>query len=629
MLVVKSFFVSTPREWCDVNQKNISHLRIPGFTTAGDSLFRIDAPARWCVYLCFPMLEQHLIILNWNVRGLNNPARRRVVSDLVRDTRATIVTLQETKLEVIDKDLVVQALGHRFADNFVFLPATNTRGGILTAVDESYFRILQMERGLHFVTARVSDTLGATDWFLTAVYGPQGDLDKLHFLGESHWLQHLVSDKWLLIGDFNMILQASDKSNDNLNRRLMGAFRDVIEDLSLKELSLRGRKFTWSNDRTQTRIDRAFCSVAWDLMLPGVYLQALSSHVSDHCPLVIAGSGTVPKFKVFRFEVFWPKLSGYQEVVATAWSRDISVTNPLLRLHIKLQRTSASLRSWARSLVGRNKVLTAAVSKLIGILDVVQDYRLLSESEILLKRDLKVRLFGLAAVEKLCAKQVSRLSAIKASEANSKLFYLQVNGRRRKNFIHLLNTPGGTVWSHEDKASKLFEHYNNHFGRPQPRESSLDWPALGLVQHDLSHLEENSTVEELLVVIQEFASEKAPGPDGYIGLFFKQSWNLIKQDLFQALTFFSHLHAQHLQHLNTAHIVLFPKKPNATEISDFRPISLIHSAAKIFSKLLANRLASELNVLVSRAQSAFIKRRSIQDNFLYTQNLIRALHRSK
>ena len=41
------------------------------------------------------------------------------------------------------------------------------------------------------------------------------------------------------------------------------------------------------------------------------------------------------------------------------------------------------------------------------------------------------------------------------------------------------------------------------------------------------------------------------------------------------------------------------------------------------------RLADELNQLVSRAQSAFIKRRSIHDNFLYTQNLIRDLHRAK
>jgi hypothetical protein len=35
----------------------------------------------------------------------------------------------------------------------------------------------------------------------------------------------LVSDHWLLLGDFNMILQTEDKSNNNLNIRLTGAFR--------------------------------------------------------------------------------------------------------------------------------------------------------------------------------------------------------------------------------------------------------------------------------------------------------------------------------------------------------------------------------------------------------------------
>lgn len=43
--------------------------------------------------------------------------------------------------------------------------------------------------------------------------------------------------------------------------------------------------------------------------------------------------------------------------------------------------------------------------------------------------------------------------------------------------------------------------------------------------------------------------------------------------------------------------------------------------------LLAVRLSADLNTMVSRAQSAFIKR-SIHDNFLYTQNLVRALHKA-
>jgi len=44
---------------------------------------------------------------------------------------------------------------------------------------------------------------------------------------------------------------------------------------------------------------------------------------------------------------------------------------------------------------------------------------------------------------------------------------------------------------------------------------------------------------------------------------------------------------------------------------------------------MATRLETELDQMMSRAQSAFIKKRSIHDNFLYTQNLIRELHRAK
>jgi hypothetical protein len=71
-----------------------------------------------------------------------------------------------------------------------------------------------------------------------------------------------------------------------------------------------------------------------------------------------------------------------------------------------------------------------------------------------------------------------------------------------------------------------------------------------------------------------------------------------------------------------------PKK-DALRVSDFRPISLIHSVAKIFSKLLANRLAPHLDGLVSKCQSAFIQKRCIQDNFLYVQNIVRQFQKTK
>lgn len=302
------------------------------------------------------------------------------------------------------------------------------------------------------------------------MYGPQGDAEKLLFLQELRHVKQAVSDNWLLIGDFNMILSAEDKSNANLNRRIMGAFRNLVNDLELKELQIKGRKFTWSNDTTQTRIDRAFCSIEWDLMLPNCALTAQSSSVSDHCPLLIVGNLTGPKYRRLRFESFWPKLQGYQEVVKEAWEKQLHLQNPFLRLHTKLQRTGNHLKKWARSKIGRNKLLLCAAKQLVAILDVVQDYRLLSILEIELKRDLKARILGMTTIEKLRIKQQSRLTYLKADESQAKLFHVHLNGRRRKNFIQHLQAEGRTLHMHEEKELHIYQHFSTLFGQPNSRQ---------------------------------------------------------------------------------------------------------------------------------------------------------------
>ena len=121
----------------------------------------------------------------------------------------------------------------------------------------------------------------------------------------------------------------------------------------------------------------------------------------------------------------------------------------------------------------------------------------------------------------------------------------------------------------------------------------------------------------------------APGPDGFTGLFFKECWEIIKHDLTAALNQLYNMNVQGFDLLNSANIFLLPKKMDAAKVGDYRPISLIHSIAKIFSKLLANILSSHLNTLVSKCQSAFIKHRCIQDNFLYIQNTVRRFHKMK
>jgi hypothetical protein len=81
--------------------------------------------------------------------------------------------------------------------------------------------------------------------------------------------------------------------------------------------------------------------------------------------------------------------------------------------------------------------------------------------------------------------------------------------------------------------------------------------------------------------------------------------------------------------LNSAFITLIPKVEGAEQVKDFRPISLVHNFAKLITKVLANRLAARLNGMVFPVQTAIIKGRFIQDNFMLVQQTTRFLHQKK
>lgn len=104
-----------------------------------------------------------------------------MVRDLVRDS-ATIVCLQETKLQDVDAMVATRTIVHTFANSFATLPASQTRGGNLLAIDESFFKLSSIRLSPHAATATISMRTDATQWQITVVYGPQSDGDKTQFL---------------------------------------------------------------------------------------------------------------------------------------------------------------------------------------------------------------------------------------------------------------------------------------------------------------------------------------------------------------------------------------------------------------------------------------------------------------
>lgn len=215
-------------------------------------------------------MDYNINLLSCNVRGLNQRYRRNALRGFVSDTNAVIVCIQETKLNVISQSTVNEMLGLSYT-TFSNLPATETRGGVLVACCVPDVTLIPRHMGGYSVTVAIS--VGDVTWCLTSIYGPQVDKDKILFLDELRAVRSPFAGLMTIVGDFNLILDAVDKSNTNIN----GCFRRFVDDMGVKDIHLHGRSYTWSNERehpTLMELDRVLVLVDTELAFPNCFLQS-------------------------------------------------------------------------------------------------------------------------------------------------------------------------------------------------------------------------------------------------------------------------------------------------------------------------------------------------------------------
>jgi hypothetical protein len=157
---------------------------------------------------------------------------------------------------------------------------------------------------------------------------------------------------------------------------------------------------------------------------------------------------------------------------------------------------------------------------------------------------------------------------------------------------------------------------------------SFDLDTLISVEVDLSSLVQPFTKEEIDRVIRTTPPDKAPGPDGFNGLFLKKCWHLIKVDYYKLCFDFIDC-AVDLESINGSFITLVPKVNHPESVNDYRPISLLNGNLKTLTKLLAERLQLVILKILHANQYGFIRSRSIQDCLPWSFEYIHQCHRSK
>jgi hypothetical protein len=111
----------------------------------------------------------------------------------------------------------------------------------------------------------------------------------------------------------------------------------------------------------------------------------------------------------------------------------------------------------------------------------------------------------------------------------------------------------------------------------------------------------------------QIGNDKAPGSDGFSSKFFKAAWDVIGKDILIAIHNFFYRGCLSKES-NHTFLCLLPKIPNASMVSDYRPIVCCSVIYKCIAKVIVERMKGSLDLLVGKYQSAFIPGRRIIDN---------------
>ncbi|XP_015169513.1 uncharacterized protein [Solanum tuberosum] len=135
-------------------------------------------------------------------------------------------------------------------------------------------------------------------------------------------------------------------------------------------------------------------------------------------------------------------------------------------------------------------------------------------------------------------------------------------------------------------------------------------------------------IEEVKHVVFNLNGDSTSRPDDFLGIFFQSCWDIIREDIIRMVKAF--FCGQELPRFVThTNLILLPKRENVKSLTDLRPVSLCTFVSKIISRVLHERIATVLPCIISKNQSGFVKGRSITENVLLAQEIIRDINLRK
>ncbi|XP_075104448.1 uncharacterized protein LOC142178559 [Nicotiana tabacum] len=147
------------------------------------------------------------------------------------------------------------------------------------------------------------------------------------------------------MGDYNTIRGQEDRPvGKPVQEAEVRDLNEFMEQNGLTEIRIVGRRFTWTNGHTYSRIDRAIVNIVWMLQIPQLEVRVMDPGCSDHSPLSIKFEENAEReSRPFKFLNHLAEHKEFLARVKEAWQKG-NEQNKMKDVWCRLKRVKQSMK---------------------------------------------------------------------------------------------------------------------------------------------------------------------------------------------------------------------------------------------------------------------------------------------